>query len=264
VGTFDTADLEISNVGTGFLNLGYAFTGDFSGEMFGGFLGILPPGGAAPPLRVSFTPMAPGLRTGQLVITDNAAGSPHVVQFSGNGIAVNAGDFTLTTAPNSSNSVTIVAGQAATYDLLAVSGAGFSDSVTLTCAGFPINSTCAVDPKTFLLGGTTFIGTSPQGVKISVNTAPHTSSSSNSPAMPWYGLISFAGMLLMKHPRRRISLVPLVLLPALIFVAVFASCGGGQPSPPPSAGTPAGTYPITLTATSGKLTHNIKLTLIVQ
>ena len=264
VGTFDTADLEISNVGTGFLNLGYAFTGDFSGEMFGGFLGILPPGGAAPPLRVSFTPMAPGLRTGQLVITDNAAGSPHVVQFSGNGIAVNAGDFTLTTAPNSSNSVTIVAGQAATYDLLAVSGAGFSDSVTLTCAGFPINSTCAVDPKTFLLGGTTFIGTSPQGVKISVNTAPHTSSSSNSPAMPWYGLISFAGMLLMKRPRRRISLVSLVLLPALIFVAVFASCGGGQPSPPPSAGTPAGTYPITLTATSGKLTHNIKLTLIVQ
>ena len=265
VGTFDTADLEISNVGTGFLNLGYLFTGDFSGEMFGGFLSILPPGGAAPPLRVSFTPMAPGLRTGQLVITDNAAGSPHVVQFSGNGIAVNAGDFILTTAPNSPNSVTIVAGQAATYDLLAVSGAGFNDSVSLACTGFPTNSTCAVDPKTFPLGVTTFIGTSPQDVKISVNTTPHTSSSLNRPtAMPWYGFIVFAGMLLMERPRRRISLVSLVLLPALIFVAVFASCGGGQPSPPPSAGTPAGTYPITLTATSGKLTHNIKLTLIVQ
>ena len=265
VGTFDTVDLEISNVGTGFLNLSYSFTGDFSGEMLGGFLNILPPGGATPPLRVSFTPTAPGLRTGKLVITDNAAGSPHVVQFSGNGIAVNAGDFILTTAPKSSNSVTIVAGQTATYDLFAVGGAGFNDSVTLTCAGFPANSTCAVDPNTFLLGATTFIGTSPQGVTISINTTPHTSSSSSSPtAMPWYGFIVFAGMLLLERPRRRISLQSLVLLPALIFVAVLASCGGGQQSSPPSAGTPAGTYTITLTATSGKLTHNIKLTLIVQ
>jgi len=265
VGTFDTADLEISNVGTGVLNLGYSFTGDFSGEMLGGFLFFLPPGSATPPLRVSFTPTAPGPRTGQLVITDDAAGSPHIVEFSGTGIAVNAGDFILMTAPNSSDSITIKAGQTASYSLLAVAGAGFSDTVTLTCAGAPAGATCAANPKDFSLGGTTFTGTSPQTVTISVNTMPHRSSSSNSPAaIPWYGFTIFAGMLLLARPRLRDSLQSLVLLIALIFIGVFVSCGGGQQSPPSATGTPPGTYTITLTATSSKLTHSTKLTLIVQ
>jgi len=264
VGTFDTADLEISNVGTGVLNFGFSFTGDFSGEMLGGFVGFLFPGASTPPLRASFTPTAPGLRTGQLVITDDAAGSPHIVQLSGTGIAVNAGDFILMTAPNSSDSITIKAGQTASYSLLAVAGGGFSDTVTLTCAGAPAGSTCAVNPNSFPLGFATFTGTSPQTVAISVNTTPHRSSSSNRPAaIPWYGFTVFAGILLLARPRRSLR-QSLGLALALIFVGVFVSCGGGQQSPPPATGTPPGTYTITLTATSSKLTHSTKLTLIVQ
>ena len=99
-----------------------------------------------------------GLRTGQLVITDNAARSPHIVQFSGTGIAVNAGDFSLGTTSNSSN---ILAGQTVTYSLLAVAGAGFSDNVTPTCAGVPADSACAGVPNAFPLGFATVIGAPP-------------------------------------------------------------------------------------------------------
>ena len=270
VGTFDTVDMGISNVGTGVLNLGYSFSGDFTGDMFGGFLSILPPGASAPPLRVSFTPSAAGLRTGQLVITDDAAGSPHVVQFSGIGIAVNTGDFVLQAASNSSTSATITAGQAATYNLLAVGGAGFNDNVTVTCAGFPPGSTCTLNPNKFPLGFATLIGTSPQTVTVSVSTTARQSSILNNPAaISWFGFSVFAGMLIYAHPksarsRVRTSLRSLLLLLALTLAGLLVSCGGGQSSPPPTAGTPAGNYTITITANSSKLTHSMKLTLVVQ
>jgi hypothetical protein len=264
VGTFDTADLQILNVGSGVLNFGFSFTGDFSGEMLGGFVGFLLPGAGTAPLRVSFTPTAPGLRTGQLIISDNAAGSPHIVQLSGNGIAVNAGDFIITTAPNSPDSATITAGQTAGYSLLAVAGAGFNDTVALKCAEAPAGTTCAADPKNFSLGATTFTGTSPQTVTVSVSTTPHRSSSSNSsPALPWYGFTAFVTVLLRARPRLRVSLQSFGLLLSLIFVGALVSCGGKQ-SAPTTTGTPPGTYTITLTATSSKLTHSTTLTLIVQ
>jgi hypothetical protein len=45
-------------------------------------------------------------------------------------------------------------------------------------------------------------------------------------------------------------------------------CGGGSytspPPPPPPAGTPAGTYPVTVSATSGTLNHTTTLTVVVN
>jgi hypothetical protein len=54
---------------------------------------------------------------------------------------------------------------------------------------------------------------------------------------------------------------------ALYFLLHAAGCGGGYsapPPPPPPVGTPAGTYTINVTATSGALTHNSTLTLVVN
>jgi hypothetical protein len=53
---------------------------------------------------------------------------------------------------------------------------------------------------------------------------------------------------------------------ALMFVAFWAACGGGgaAPLPPAREGTPPGTYTLSVTATSGPLTHATTLTVNVQ
>ena len=266
VGTFDTEDFQIFNRGTGFLHLSYAFSGDFSGDMFGGFLGVLPPGAGSPPLRVFFKPTAAGVRTGQLTITDDAAGSPHIVQFTGTGIAVNAGDFTLMPGEKGSTSSTITAGQTATYSLLAVAGSGFTDTVNLSCTGAPKASSCTVNPPNFQLGVSTMVGTTPQPVTVSVTTTPYQAATvAKVTALPWYALVAIPTMLLSLRTRSRKlrrSLFSVVLTVSSLLVA---SCGGGS-TPPPATGTPPGTYTLTVTATatSSKSTHSAQLTLIVH
>lgn len=63
-------------------------------------------------------------------------------------------------------------------------------------------------------------------------------------------------------PRLRRTLRPLAMLAVLCLVA---GCGGGGGStPPPVTGTPAGTYRITITATSGTETAATIVTVVVQ
>jgi hypothetical protein len=51
----------------------------------------------------------------------------------------------------------------------------------------------------------------------------------------------------------------------LLGVAGFVGCsGGGNSTPPPQQGTPAGTYMLVVTATSGTLSHQMSVTLKVN
>jgi hypothetical protein len=77
---------------------------------------------------VTFTPTVSGTRTGSLTVTDNAQGSPQVVNITGAGA-----DFSLAGSPSSD---TIQPGSAASYKLTVSSiGGSFVNAVQLTCSG---------------------------------------------------------------------------------------------------------------------------------
>src|SRR6266852_5641612 len=71
--------------------------------------GVSVAGGASCTITVTFNPIAPGNRTGMLVIASNAANGTQMVPLSGLGI-----DFSISLAAGSPNSATVTAGQSAT------------------------------------------------------------------------------------------------------------------------------------------------------
>jgi hypothetical protein len=84
----------------------------------------------------------------------------------------------------------------------------------------------------------------------------------------FFALILAAILYFIRTRRLRLGFaIPLVAI-ALFLVLHSSGCGGGSttppPPPPPPAGTPAGTYTINVTATSGALSHTTTLTLVVN
>lgn len=109
-------------------------------------------------ISVTFTPAAPGSRAGSVTVADNAAGTPQSLGLVGTGT-----DFSIAAASgancpsggNCSTAATIKAGQTATYNLQVTPNDGFSGTVTLTCTGAPMSSTCSLSPASVAVSGST-------------------------------------------------------------------------------------------------------------
>jgi hypothetical protein len=148
--------------------------------------------------------------------------------------------------------------------------------VVLGCSGAPAQTTCSVLPASIVLSGasastaavtvTTTGGTS--GV-----TEPAGGPPANFPFGAWALFAGTPGMVLLGstmryHGERRPQLRYALTLCLLSFGIGMSACGGGSGGSPASGGTPAGNYSLTVTGTyttgSTTLTHNTKLTLVVQ
>ncbi|MGC2696328.1 MAG: hypothetical protein WA738_11110, partial [Candidatus Angelobacter sp.] len=168
-----------------------------------------------------------------------------------------------------SQSVTITAGQTATYNL-AIAGTGpVNGNVLLSCIGLPANSQCAISPTTVTLSGQT-----PQPVTVTVTTTPHSTSSRNnglptSATAAWGMSVMFGMILIVSQEKRKqvAGLAPLTLL-AVALCTSIAGCSGSNtttmPTPNPASGTPAGTYVLTVTGTGSFSAAGTNLTLIVN
>jgi hypothetical protein len=91
VGTHQEALISFVNQGNGnWIVSSVTATGDFSvdNQCTAPLAPLIPPGGpnGSCYIGVIFAPTQAGVRTGTLTITDNAAGSPHVISLSGNGL----------------------------------------------------------------------------------------------------------------------------------------------------------------------------------
>jgi len=221
-------------------------------------------------IGVFFDPTASGTRSGALTITDNASGSPQSVALIGTGEDFSMGDDSQATA-------TVTPGQSATYMISVAPGGGFKQTVTLNCSGAPVQSTCSVSPSSITLGGVS-ASTATVSVTTTGNSAalslPAGGTSAHHPAGLWVVFTGTLGLaLLMGRMRRRQQSGPqllygLTFLGLLSLGVTMSACGGGVSGSGGGGGTPAGTYALTVTgsytAGSTTLTHNTKLTLVVQ
>ncbi len=190
-------------------------------------------------------------------------------------------DFTVAAASGGSTTQTVTAGQTATYSLSLAPSAGFSGTVTLACSGAPAGATCNVNPSSVSLSGT-----AAAPFTVSVSTAAHGAAAPGvlgSQAAPpavgplgllLYGVFGTAAMLWFGVRRKRalayLKPLAMVAVVALLMssMVILTGCGGGGGTTPQTStknpGTPAGTYTVVVTATSGSTTHTQNLTLTVQ
>ncbi len=185
-------------------------------------------------------------------------------------LAVSLSDFALTASPTSA---TVVAGQSATYTLKLSPINAFSQSVSISCSGAPLEATCSVSPEAVALDGLHDSNTT-----VAVTTTARSSLPNMRYAPPsgpgGIGLLGWGKALLAflmlatlvgaGGQKRKLSLArPAAILCLVLFLANCGGGGGGGGGGP--TGTPPGTYSLTITAScSGGPSHGINLTLSVN
>ena len=257
--TLSTAmPVTLTNTGSAALTINsIAASGDFAETSAGaGACPITPAtlaAGANCTINVTFTPTALGARTGNLTITDTAAGSPHVVPLTGTGTGTP--DFGLT-GPTAAQPVTL--GQTLNFSVTVTGTGGFNSPVALACTGAPALAVCTVTspvtppvapPSTIQaqVSMTTTALAPPTGIP--TPTAPPQQ------VVPLLlALMLLLSMVWARQPRLRLAMATAVLM-----LIALTGCNGLK-----HQGTPKGPATLTITGTSGALNHNVQVQISVN
>lgn len=180
-------------------------------------------------------------------------------------------DFDISAAPTSQ---TITAGQMATFMVTVGSLNGFNSAVSLSCAGQQTNSTCALSPTSVTPAANATVTST---VTIMTNANPYAIASLSKrgsgsrllavllpfPALGFLGLLAVGSTDRRRFTSRRrlhrLTGSVLLLLVALSFLAAT-----GCYKKKTGSGTLRSTNTITITGTSGSLSHTATFTLTVQ
>jgi Abnormal spindle-like microcephaly-assoc'd, ASPM-SPD-2-Hydin/Beta-propeller repeat len=202
-------------------------------------------------INVVFTPGAAGSRSATLSVTDTATGSPQTVMLSGTGTAAGTPDFSLTP---STQSVSVTRGVAGTFTVNVVGLNGFTSAVTLNCTGAPTNSSCSGPAPVSAAPSPGTAATFTIATKAFVPPA-----SRNVPPVSPKQLVLLAAALslLLLLPSTRRFRTRLGLAGAMAVLVIVAGCSSAP-------ATPKGSYTLTVTGTSGSLSHSATVSLTVQ
>ena len=211
--------------------------------------------------NVVFTPSASGAESATLNIADTDASSPQTVALTGTGSASAQPDFSLSVSPSP---LSVTAGGPGNFTVTATSINSFSAVIALSCTGVPTNSACNLLPASV---------TPPSG-STQTSTGSITTHALIPPSLPSFpqlrpmGVLGIFGLLLALFLARvaaRRGARKLSWGFALLGVLALAGCsgvpGGGGGG---SGGTPKGTSTITITGTSGSLTHTTTFSFTVN
>lgn len=245
----------------------------------GNALSVLPLSGGTISVGINF------LHAGANLITATYDGDANFLPESSiNPVTVNvtavAGSFTV--GPATPATVSVSPGASAIVSVPVTSGSTFMGTVALACTGAPTNSTCVVNPPSVALVPSTGSVISTQTLSVVVTTTANTVAAVHAPSFGFpmaapLGGITVASLCLLMLPRRRGNALkpynwksrtlPLLLFCGLGIAALTAlsGCGSGSTNQTaPSGGTPAGTYTITVTGTSGAITQSTTFALTVN
>src|SRR4029077_3882335 len=200
------------------------------------------------------------LPSGQNVITAQYSGESNYTGSTSPPTTVNVhADFALAADP----SITIShPGGRGTATLTVTGQPGYSGTINFSaasCAGLPRESTCSFNPASVTNSGSTTLTVS--------TTAAH-SAMLEGPA--WWTTsfgATLAGICLLGIGSRRRAWRRLLSLIAVACLITIASCGGGGGGgggENMDPGTPAGSSTVTVTVSSGTLTHSATLALTIQ
>ena len=253
--------LTITNPGTATLNITSA---TLSGsEFFFSPVSIplpttVPPGGTTQPFIILFNPAGPGARSGQMVVQDDAPGSPHTIGLVGFGVTVAPGDFAILAPNNIPISQSLPAGGTAKFDLVATGG---PNNITLACSCAPKGAVCTVQAGVGLAVASVNGSDSTEPVPVTVTTTGFTAGLRDPHPGLWWTLTAAVGLVLMAGRKHGIRMAMLTFCTAAMLAGI-ATCGSGSGS---SGTTPAGTYTLVLTATgNGGIVHQVPMTLNVR
>ena len=205
---------------------------------------------------------------------------PNPVAFGGKSVLnftfTPAPDFSVTPNPAGTTSVTVSAGQTASFtNAIAVTPQnGFSSQVNLSCSlpAAATNTTCTVNPAMLATGsGPASVSVTTMAHGIALPLLPMGRFYLRPQWVPVLLLMLILAVVFMRSARTRrqrlVGALPFAVL-VLFLLLQAMGCGGGgytpPPPPPPPTGTPAGTYTVTVTGTSGSTAHTTTLTLIVN
>jgi hypothetical protein len=214
--------------------------------------------GSIATVEFSVTPTTAG--TGSMTVTaTNANNTNPIVTKTASFTATN---FSIAINPSSQ---TVVAGNTATYFLQVNPAITFGNNVSLTCGSTPVGASCGFTPATLMFNGP---GAQSSTLNLTTTARPPSVISSLQWGGRFYALwLMVPGMAVVglggKKRRRNRLLGLLVILALFSFIVPLPACSKAKQQPVVT-GTPAGTYSLTVTATSGSYTQTVGFSLTVQ
>jgi len=188
--------------------------------------------------------------------TTSLAGGSHTITANYSGDSVfRATSATMTqsisdyTVQSVTSTLSVTIGQSATGTIAVTPQGGYSLPISFSCAGLPAGASCSFSPATLTPNGTD-IATGTITISTSGSAAKAQRASNQNPYSKFgFGLAGLLIFLPMLSRKRRARLI---LLAGLLLMAAMWGCGGSSSTKtaPPPTNPMAGTYSVTVTATS--------------
>jgi hypothetical protein len=199
-----------------------------------------------------------GFNGGNVVVTGGNNITPAEVT-----VTANMSDFTIQVNP--SNQTVQAAGDTATYNVVLTPHPVYGSNIALSVSGLPAGAASSFTTSSVSLSGSSQVTST---LNISTTVRPITLPSASLSKRQFYAMwLCVPGLALLgfgaggNKRRRRIAGIFLLGIISMMLL-LLPSCSSSTVQPPVS-GTPAGTYPLTVTATSGTDTKSFPITLTV-